>query len=326
MRHLHVVHLLIRRQIDDSVCFLIHPHAKWPHWSLPTKSTVHDPLSPFLQGTSLEEFVDSIVEQDLRLKKADYVIEQEIEPAVAEMVSPTRGEMTKYEIYPVDVWVDPAHQDKLQENVKGEWIRCEQGIEDPRLSHTARAVFLLLKEREAKLDKRYASEGENAPEAPRRLLRGVARHPSMDGLAKKWLAENRNGVRHLPGKTLDEILAVGTRAFNLRVADPYLRYQMQGIGFTWSFFTEKDPQDVHVHGAPVVEIYGILEGSLEIWWKAYHDRGTSAWSAPHPAGRRLARGRFAPVPRGPLAHPRQGRRLQGRSRSAGRGGQARRQG
>jgi hypothetical protein len=33
-----------------------------------------------------------------------------------------------------------------------------------------------------------------------------------------------------------------------------------------------------VHGAPVVEIYGVLEGRMEIWWKPYYDRGTSAWS------------------------------------------------
>ena len=31
-------------------------------------------------------------------------------------------------------------------------------------------------------------------------------------------------------------------------------------------------------GAPVVELYGILEGSLEVWWKPYAERGTSAWS------------------------------------------------
>ena len=70
-----------------------------------------------------------------------------------------------------------------------------------------------------------------------------------------------------------QILGLGDRAFNLRVADPYLPYQMQGVGFTWSFFTHKDPQDCHVHGAPVVELYGILEGSLEIWWKPYYERG-----------------------------------------------------
>ncbi|MGD0578079.1 MAG: hypothetical protein ABSC08_04035 [Bryobacteraceae bacterium] len=102
--------------------------------------------------------------------------------------------------------------------------------------------------------------------------------PTMDGLALKWLSHNLSGVRHLPKNTLDRILDAGDRAFNLRVADPYLRYQMQGVGFTWSFFTEKDRQDIHVHGAPVVEIYGVLEGQLEIWSKPYYERGTSAWS------------------------------------------------
>src|SRR5262249_30688594 len=97
-------------------------------------------------------------------------------------------------------------------------------------------------------------------------------------LAMEWLSHNLSGVRHLPRKTLDEILDAGSRAFNLRVADPYLRYQMQGQGFTWSFFTHKDPQDCHVHGSPVVEIYGILEGRMEVWWKPYYERGTAAWS------------------------------------------------
>jgi hypothetical protein len=44
------------------------------------------------------------------------------------------------------------------------------------------------------------------------------------------------------------------------------------------FFSHKAPQDVHVHGNPIVETYGILEGQLEIWWKGYNDRGTVAWS------------------------------------------------
>jgi hypothetical protein len=47
---------------------------------------------------------------------------------------------------------------------------------------------------------------------------------------------------------------------------------------TWAFFTHKDGQDIHVHGSPTVEVYGVLSGKLEIWWKPYHDRGTSAWS------------------------------------------------
>ena len=71
----------------------------------------------------------------------------------------------------------------------------------------------------------------------------------IDAPALKWLARNRGGVRVLDKKTLDTILELGDRAFNLRVADPYLPCQMQGIGFTWSFFTHRDPQDCHVHGA-----------------------------------------------------------------------------
>ena len=100
----------------------------------------------------------------------------------------------------------------------------------------------------------------------------------MDSLARKWRAENRSGVSILDRGTLDAILGAGDRAFNLRVADPYLRHQKQGLGFTWSFFSHKDAQDLHVHGAPIVEIYGVLEGQMEIWWKGYDERGSSAWS------------------------------------------------
>jgi mannose-6-phosphate isomerase-like protein (cupin superfamily) len=100
----------------------------------------------------------------------------------------------------------------------------------------------------------------------------------MDALASEWLGHNLHGVWHLTRHTLYEILDAGYRAFNLRVADPYLRYQMQGQGFTRTFFTDKDKQDLHVHGAPIVEIYGILEGEMEIWSKPYYERGTAAWS------------------------------------------------
>jgi hypothetical protein len=284
-RNLHVVHLLIRSLQNDCVRFLVHPHEKWTdaagqsYWTLPAKKTVVDPLAPFLQGTSLEKYVDDVFQDDLELSVDDYALEQEIEPAFTEMISPSHGDLTRYTIYPVDVWVNPSQHEPLREKVNGSWLSCQEAIANPRLSRTAAAVFHLLQEREAKLDKHYAAnpKEEELPEAPRRLLRSVPNRPSMDALAKKWLSHNRAGVRHLSKQTLNDILAAGNRAFNLRVADPYLRYQMQGVGFTWSFFTHKDPQDVHVHGAPVVEIYGVLEGRLEVWWKSYHDRGTSAW-------------------------------------------------
>jgi mannose-6-phosphate isomerase-like protein (cupin superfamily) len=115
-------------------------------------------------------------------------------------------------------------------------------------------------------------------ETPDHLLLGVPDRPSAYALAMRWFNRNRSGVRHLTRQVIDDVLAAGDRAFNLRVADPYLRYQLQGLGFTWSFFTHKDAQDIHVHGAPVVAIYGVLEGRMEIWWKPYYAQGTSAWS------------------------------------------------
>jgi hypothetical protein len=282
---LHVVHLLIRRCQNNGVRFLLYPHGKWmtaagqPYLSLPTKKTVKDPLAEFIQGTSLETYVDDVLQNDLQLKVDDYALEQEIEPADEETVSPTHGKLTHYRIYPVDVWVNPTRAEELPAELGPAWLSCDDALCDARVSPTAKKVFSLLREREARLDKLYQAkpEDEHRPESPRRLLKDVGERPSMDALAKKWLSKNRSGVRHLSKKTLDDILGVGRHAFNLRVADPYLRYQQQGLGFTWSFFTHKDPQDVHVHGAPVVEIYGILEGRLEVWWKAYHDRGTSAW-------------------------------------------------
>jgi hypothetical protein len=285
-RNLDVVHLLVRSWQNDGVRFLVYPHKKWldqsghPYLVLPTKKTVTDPLAPFLDGTSLEKYVDEVLKDDLQLGVADYTLEQEIEPVYTEMNSPTSGELTRYTIYPVDVWVNPARHASLQTTVQGAWLSCGEASSHQRLSPTAQAVFHLLRERETELDQRYAAnpQEEQQPEARRRLLKGVPDRPSMDALAKKWLRQNRGGVRHLAKRTLDDLLAAGSRALNLRVADPYLRYQMQGVGFTWSFFTHKDPQDVHVHGAPIVEIYGVLEGRMEIWWKAYLDRGTSAWS------------------------------------------------
>jgi hypothetical protein len=287
-RSLHVVHLLIRNQQDGAVCFLVYPHDKWKDkaghalWTLPSKKTVVHGLDfdPFQQGTSLERFLEDVLKQDLGLDSDDYALEQELEPVQVEWASPTQqGILTQYTIYPLDVWVAPACREKLRGKVHGEWLTCEAAVKDSRLSATAQAVFRLVSERERVLEHTYAfqPEKEQQPEAPRRLLREVAPRPTMAALARKWLSHNRSGVRHLKKDELDEILAAGGRAFNLRVADPYLRYQMQGLGFTWSFFTERDPQDLHVHGAPTVEIYGVLEGRLEIWWKAYHDRGTSAW-------------------------------------------------
>ncbi len=86
------------------------------------------------------------------------------------------------------------------------------------------------------------------------LTTGAHGKPSQEALACDWAARNRGGVRVAPGSKIREVLDAGSRAFNLRVADPYLPYQRQGLGFTWSFFTPRDKQDVHVHEMPAVEV------------------------------------------------------------------------
>jgi hypothetical protein len=69
----------------------------------------------------------------------------------------------------------------------------------------------------------------------------------MAALAAHWEAQNSGGVRVVRDRDIRRILAAGDRAFNLRVADPYLPYPKQRLGFAWSFFTPKDKQDLHVH-------------------------------------------------------------------------------
>lgn len=99
----------------------------------------------------------------------------------------------------------------------------------------------------------------------------------MDAQAGHWAASHPEGVRVARGADIRRILAAGDRAFNLRVADPYLPYQRQGLGFTWSFFTPRDKQDIHVHGLPAVEIYGVVDGRLQLWHKPMSQRGVRVW-------------------------------------------------
>jgi hypothetical protein len=108
-------------------------------------------------------------------------------------------------------------------------------------------------------------------------LAALPETPSMDARANSWSRFHDGGVRIVRGDSVKTIIAAGSRAFNLRVADPYLPYHRQGLGFTWSFFTPKDKQDLHVHGLPAVEIYGILEGRLQLWWKPMNARGVRVW-------------------------------------------------
>ncbi|HEX3315932.1 MAG TPA: hypothetical protein VHR72_13625 [Gemmataceae bacterium] len=285
-RRLHILQILIRHSDEDVVRFLVYPHATWRSatgercLALPTKTSVEDVPEPFERGTSLEPLVDALLQHKLGLSAHAYAVEQELDPVIVRMISPTHGVMTDYSVFPLDVWVDPAVREEVRRRLSGLWLSADEALARTDLGPTAQAVFTEVLRREGTLEEVYATNpsAEHAPEAPRRLLRNVTDIPTMDALAKRWFALNCAGVRVLDKASLDQILDVGERSFNLRVADPYLRYQQQGLGFAWSFFTHKDPQDTHVHGAPIVEIYGVLEGQLEIWWKPYFHRGTSAWN------------------------------------------------
>jgi ADP-ribose pyrophosphatase YjhB (NUDIX family) len=109
------------------------------------------------------------------------------------------------------------------------------------------------------------------------LIKDARSAPSMEALASHWAHQQRDGVRTVRGEDIRSILGAGNRAFNIRVADPYLPYQRQGLGFTWSFFTPKDKQDLHVHGMPAVEIYGVINGRLQLWSKPINQRGVRTW-------------------------------------------------
>jgi hypothetical protein len=293
LRNLHIVHLLIRQNLlDGGVGFLVYPHEHWkspdgePFLGLPAKKTVKDPLAEFIQGAPLDGFVDAIAREELLLPENSFDLDQELEPVEIEIPSPAQRDhdgrpiLTRYTVYPVDLWVARAEREPLCERVRGRWLTCAEALAESRLSPTGRAVFEALEVRERQLERAYRDDptAETSPDARRRLFRPVPDAPSMDALAREWLSHNLRGVRHLTRDTLHEILDAGGRAFNLRVADPYLRYHMQGQGFTWSFFTHKDTQDCHVHGAPTIEIYGVLAGELEVWSKPYYERGTAAWS------------------------------------------------
>ena len=235
---------------------------------------------------ALEVFVDAIVREDLGLKTADYVIEQEIEPVEKEMISPNgRKELTHYVIYPVDVWVDPARHSHFKEHLAhGDWVGCEQAPEDAaagqkQLSPTAAAVFeLVLHAKPVNKRDEARPHEEELYEALRRLLCA----PCPNG--RPWTAWPANGsaktatasvfcpadARRHPRRRQTGLQPARGRSVPAR-SDARHRLHLE-------LLHREGPAGHSRAHAPVVEVYGILSGRMEIWWKAYHDRGTSAWS------------------------------------------------
>jgi hypothetical protein len=200
------------------------------------------------------------MEQDLGCPPESYFAENELKPLPSSGESPRYPGLTKHwHLYPVIVSLAEEGWQRL--DMLAEQI-CWFSLEEI-LSQSAEPNIRTIAEYLLGPGSEFVST--------------IPRNPTMDALASRWAASQQAGFRVVRSDQLRRILDAGSRAFNLRVADPYLPYQRQGFGFTWSFFTPKDKQDVHVHGLPAVEIYGVLESRLQIWHKPMNQRGVKTW-------------------------------------------------
>lgn len=249
-----VLYCLIRRKKspDGPVEFLLmhkQNHMTFP----PTK---------FRSGEGLYDALWRTMKEDLGLSPGSYFAEEELAMIPNEGTSPRYvGLPKKWFLYPVDLSLAPVALAKLEEPADHlAWMSLDQ---------------ILSKEKEPNVLAMAGYFYDHRHD----LLEEVYEEPSMDALASHWAAKNQGGVRVVRGEDIKTILGAGSRAFNLRVADPYLAHQKQGLGFTWSFFSPKDNQDVHVHGLPSVEIYGIFNGRMQIWTKPMNQRGVRAWQS-----------------------------------------------
>jgi hypothetical protein len=217
------------------------------------------PPTKFRPGEDLYHAMVRPMEDDLGLKPATYFPEEELPMIPCAGKSPRYPGLTKkWNLYPVVVSLTAQGMKKLQTSEASKrWQTLDKIAAEKEPNVRAIVEFLT---------KKYGKLEESAFEAP-----------SMDALACHWASTQKHGIRLVRKNDIAEILAAGSRAFNLRVADPYLPYQRQGFGFTWSFFTPKDKQDVHVHGLPAVEIYGVVKGRLMLWHKPMNQRGVRTW-------------------------------------------------
>ena len=248
-----VLYVFVRRQgtPDGPVRFLLiakHGSPTFP----PTK---------FRPGEDLYRALVRPMEGDLGLEAGTYFVEEEL-PAL-----PNSGESPRYPglqkhwlLYPVTVSLSAEAWQRLDARTGLHWWTLDEA-QAQATEPNVRLIAEMLR--------------DQRPD----LLKAAPAAPSMDAVACQWAAAHEGGVRVVRGTDVRRILASGERAFQLRVADPYLPYHRQGFGFTWSFFTPKDRQDLHVHGLPAVEIYGVLEGRLMLWYKPMNQRGVRTWQS-----------------------------------------------
>lgn len=245
-----VLYAIIRKQEDGQTLFLVrntHGSYTFP----PTKMT---------RGDELYKSLDRIMEEDLNFKRKSFYLEQE---------------------FPV---IKNAPDSPNYEGLKGEWFLypvavsiTEEGLQSANAARDDVTWMPLQELAESTDEPNTRAIIEYLSQEGAQLLNETSLRPSMEAIACYWARFHDGGVRIAKHDAVKKILAAGGRAFNLRVADPYLPYHKQGLGFTWSFFTPKDKQDLHVHGMPAVEIYGVMEGRLQLWWKAMNARGAGVW-------------------------------------------------
>jgi hypothetical protein len=247
-----VLYCLIRRKLprERQVRFLM----------LKKPQGLSFPPTKFRPGEDLYTALQRVMEGDLGLPLGTYFPEQELEMIPSQVGSPAyAGLPEQWYLYPADL------------SLSEEGLASLERTAAPLAWWTLREILARVQEPNVRAIAAYLQEKHSL------LLRETYLRPSMAALAAHWAAENAGGVRVAREQDIRRILSAGDRAFNLRVADPYLPYHKQGLGFTWSFFTPKDKQDLHVHGLPAVEIYGVMEGRLMVWHKPLNLRGARTW-------------------------------------------------
>jgi len=225
------------------------------------------PATKFRDNEDLYNALGRIITGDLSLDENSYYPETELPMLKNRRKSRTYPGLEKdYYLFPVEISLSEEAWEKLEKDSNLYWYSLN---EIPQKTNEPNILAIV-----RQLNEITASDNKQEGNP---VMGPVKRKPSMDALASMWAKKNNEGVRKLEKDTILNILNSGNRAFNLRVADPYLAYQRQGLGFTWSFFTPKDKQDIHLHGQPAVEIYGILEGQFVLWHKPMYERGALVW-------------------------------------------------
>ena len=225
------------------------------------------PATKFRNNEDLYNALGRIITGDLNLDENAFYPETELPMLKNRKNSRTYPGLEKdYYLFPVEISLSEKAWEKLEKDSNLYWYSLNeipQKTNEPNILAIIRQLIEITTS---------DSKQEINP-----VMGPVKRKPTMDAIASMWAKQNKEGVRKLEKNTILHILNSGNRAFNLRVADPYLAYQRQGLGYTWSFFTPKDKQDIHLHGQPAVEIYGVLEGQFVLWHKPMYERGALVW-------------------------------------------------